>query len=216
MHASVGDRIVVKGHHVGERDRDAEILEVRGLDGEPPYVVRWSDDGHEGLFFPGPDATVQRSHAGASTAKRSVVAAADTEARELSLEECLELLDAHQVGRIAVLTDAAPVVVPVNYRLAPTSGLTWIAFRTRLGGIIERSSLYVSFEIDEIDDETHTGWSVLVRGTLHHVDPDSADFRGRFDSEPWVVERDAWMIIQPYRIEGRQLVPRAPSRSARP
>jgi hypothetical protein len=57
--ASVGDRLVIKGHHVGEPDRDAEILEVHGDDGMPPWLVRWSDDGHEGLFFPGPDATVQ-------------------------------------------------------------------------------------------------------------------------------------------------------------
>lgn len=59
MHASVGDRIIIKGHHVGEHDKDAEILEVRGSDGAPPYVVRWSDDGHEGLFFPGSDAQLQ-------------------------------------------------------------------------------------------------------------------------------------------------------------
>jgi hypothetical protein len=59
MKASVGDRIVVKGHHIGEAARDAEILEVRGADGAPPYFVRWSDDGHEGLFFPGPDANVE-------------------------------------------------------------------------------------------------------------------------------------------------------------
>jgi hypothetical protein len=59
MKAIVGDRLVIKGHHVGEPDRDAEILEVHGVDGAPPWLVRWSDDGHEGLFFPGPDATVQ-------------------------------------------------------------------------------------------------------------------------------------------------------------
>lgn len=64
MKASVGDRLVIKGHHVGESDRDAEIIEVRGEDGGPPYVVRWSDDGHEGLFFPGSDASVQRSRRG--------------------------------------------------------------------------------------------------------------------------------------------------------
>ena len=58
MQAKVGDRIVIKGHHVCEPDRDAEILEVHGPQGAPPYVVRWSDDGHEGLFFPGPDATL--------------------------------------------------------------------------------------------------------------------------------------------------------------
>jgi len=59
MHAEVGDRLVIKGHHVGEPDRDAEILEVRGDDGSPPFFVRWDDDGHEGLFFPGADATVE-------------------------------------------------------------------------------------------------------------------------------------------------------------
>lgn len=59
MQAKVGDRIVIKGHHVGEPDRDCEILEVRGHDGEPPYVVRWGDSGHEALFFPGSDAMVR-------------------------------------------------------------------------------------------------------------------------------------------------------------
>jgi hypothetical protein len=51
--------LVIKGHRVGEPDRDAEILAVRGDNGGPPYVVRWSDDGREGLFFPGSDAYVE-------------------------------------------------------------------------------------------------------------------------------------------------------------
>ena len=55
MHASVGDRIHVDGTHVSDHERDGEILEVRGKDGTPPYVVRWGD-GHEGLVFPGSDA----------------------------------------------------------------------------------------------------------------------------------------------------------------
>lgn len=58
MRASVGDRIVIKGHRIGEPDRDCEVLEVRRQDGEPPYVVRWADSGHECLFFPGSDASV--------------------------------------------------------------------------------------------------------------------------------------------------------------
>jgi hypothetical protein len=59
MQVAAGDRLVIKGHHIGEPDRDAEILEVHGDDGGPPYVVRWSDDGHEGLFFPGSDAVIE-------------------------------------------------------------------------------------------------------------------------------------------------------------
>lgn len=58
MNAAVGDRIIIKGHRVGEPSRDGEVLEVRGPDGGPPFVVRWGDSGHETLFFPGADATV--------------------------------------------------------------------------------------------------------------------------------------------------------------
>jgi len=59
MRATVGDRLVIKAHRIGEPDRDAQILAVRGEDGGPPFFVRWEDDGHEGLVFPGPDATVE-------------------------------------------------------------------------------------------------------------------------------------------------------------
>lgn len=57
MKADVGDRIVVRGHRQGDPDRAAEVVEVHGSDGAPPYVVRWGD-GHEGLYFPGTDARV--------------------------------------------------------------------------------------------------------------------------------------------------------------
>lgn len=59
MQASAGDRIVIKGHHIGEPERDCVIVAVRGEDGAPPYVVRWEDSGHDTLFFPGPDAVLE-------------------------------------------------------------------------------------------------------------------------------------------------------------
>lgn len=59
MRAAVGDRLVVRAHRVGEHDRGAEILAVEGEDGGPPYLVRWDEDGHEGLMFPGADAVVE-------------------------------------------------------------------------------------------------------------------------------------------------------------
>jgi hypothetical protein len=59
MHATVGDHIVIRGHHIGEHDRDCEIVGLSGAGDEPPYLVRWDDSGHESLFFPGPDATVR-------------------------------------------------------------------------------------------------------------------------------------------------------------
>jgi uncharacterized protein DUF1876/uncharacterized protein DUF1918 len=57
MEAAVGDRIVVAAAVLGGPMRDGEIIEV-GSHGGPPYLVRWSDDGRETLFFPGPDAHV--------------------------------------------------------------------------------------------------------------------------------------------------------------
>lgn len=61
MRAQPGDRIVLAGGHVGEMVRDGEIIDVRGPDGAPPYMVRWSD-GREGLVFPGPDAELRVAH----------------------------------------------------------------------------------------------------------------------------------------------------------
>jgi hypothetical protein len=58
LRARPGDRLVVRGHHQGERQRDGEILKVLGEDGAPPYLVRW-EDGHESEVFPGSDIFVQ-------------------------------------------------------------------------------------------------------------------------------------------------------------
>jgi Domain of unknown function (DUF1918) len=59
MEATVGDRLHIHGHNVGDPGRTGEIVEVRGSAGEPPYLVRF-DDGHTRLVFPGPDAVVER------------------------------------------------------------------------------------------------------------------------------------------------------------
>jgi hypothetical protein len=59
MRGAVGDRLIVKGHRIGEPDKGAEILAVEGEDGAPPYLVRWDVDGHQGLFFPDADAVIE-------------------------------------------------------------------------------------------------------------------------------------------------------------
>jgi hypothetical protein len=58
MQANTGDRLVVKGRHIGDPDREAVVLEVHGQDGAPPYLVRWND-GHESVFVPSSDTTVE-------------------------------------------------------------------------------------------------------------------------------------------------------------
>jgi nitroimidazol reductase NimA-like FMN-containing flavoprotein (pyridoxamine 5'-phosphate oxidase superfamily) len=130
----------------------------------------------------------------------------DARLEDLSLNACLSRLREHSVGRIAVVADEFPVVLPVNYRLVETTGVTWVAVRTRPGNVLERAPIPAAFEIDAIDPAHHQGWSVLVRGTLQHVNPDAADFRERFDPEPWLAsERNAWLVIEPFAITGRHL-----------
>jgi hypothetical protein len=58
MRATVGDRLHVHGRTVGAKDRFGEIIEVRGQEGTPPYVVRFPD-GHENLVYPGPDCVIE-------------------------------------------------------------------------------------------------------------------------------------------------------------
>jgi hypothetical protein len=58
MHAQPGERLLIHGRKVGAPEHAGEIIEVRGPDGEPPYLVRFTD-GHESLVYPGPDCVVE-------------------------------------------------------------------------------------------------------------------------------------------------------------
>lgn len=69
MRASVGDRLIIKGTHIDEPGRDGKIVEVRGADGTPPYVVRWAGSDHDALVFPGPDSEIR--HDAVQDASRS-------------------------------------------------------------------------------------------------------------------------------------------------
>jgi len=64
MRAVVGDRLHVPGRVVGSPDQLLEIVEIRGREGEPPYVVRRGE--HDVLVFPGPDASVRHVSPGST------------------------------------------------------------------------------------------------------------------------------------------------------
>jgi hypothetical protein len=59
MKANVGDRLVIDGTNLGERRRIGVVTKVSHPDGTPPYVVRWINDNHESVVFPGPTARVE-------------------------------------------------------------------------------------------------------------------------------------------------------------
>jgi hypothetical protein len=61
MKAKPGDRIIIAPPRIETAMRDGEILECRGPDGTPPFLVRWSD-GHENLLFPGPGSVLRVDH----------------------------------------------------------------------------------------------------------------------------------------------------------
>lgn len=81
----------------------------------------------------------------------------------LSRQQCFDLLQEHPVklGRIA-LAGPRPIILPVNYALDGES----VVFRTDPGtkfhAAVHRA--FVAFEVDHIEPEWRTGWSVLVRG----------------------------------------------------
>ena len=123
----------------------------------------------------------------------------------------------HRVGRIALLVDEYPLIVPVNYRLVVLPGRgTGSRFGRGPDGVIERADMYVAFEIDDVDAERREGWSVVVRGTLHHVDPDVADFVSvSILTAGSTTNRDAWMVIEAFQITGRALRDPTPRLGAR-
>ena len=57
MQAEVGDHIVIETAHLDPTRRHGEVVEVIGEDERRHYRVRWQD-GHESVYFPGPDARV--------------------------------------------------------------------------------------------------------------------------------------------------------------
>ncbi len=83
---------------------------------------------------------------------------------ELDRQECLELLAAKSVGRIAYAADYGARILPVNYVFAGDN----IIFRTVPDGQIFHHALssICAFEIDETDEFFESGWSVVAVGRL--------------------------------------------------
>ena len=126
----------------------------------------------------------------------------------MPLEECLGLLSTHHVGRLCVTENGFPVAFPVNYRIVPNvDGGAAIVIRTRAGSVLDQDTVPVGFEIDGVDEQSETGWSVVLRGTLHRADASTTPpWLHSWDPRPWVGPRDSWLYITPVEITGRRLV----------
>jgi nitroimidazol reductase NimA-like FMN-containing flavoprotein (pyridoxamine 5'-phosphate oxidase superfamily) len=125
---------------------------------------------------------------------------------QLSRESCLRCLRQGTVGRIAVVVNDDPIILPVNYRLVEPPSGPLLVVRTRPGNVIAQAFNNVAFEIDSIDPANQEGWSVLVQGELLHAYPASATVRELYEPDPWIVDdRSSWLFIDPFAISGREL-----------
>ena len=121
-------------------------------------------------------------------------------------EECVRLLAADEIGRLAVNVGHAPTILPVNYRMDGDA----VVFRSDSGTKVDTGPRApVSFEIDAFDREHRTGWSVVVSGRLEEVTPYDAETYDRVHDlpvEPWAGgEKSHWLRIVPSTITGRRI-----------
>jgi nitroimidazol reductase NimA-like FMN-containing flavoprotein (pyridoxamine 5'-phosphate oxidase superfamily) len=125
--------------------------------------------------------------------------------------ECLRLLGTGKLGRLVYSSRYGPMALPAEYAVHEGS----IVFRTaqdtytdedlRTG--IAHAEYHVAFEIDQLDLKTREGWTVLIRGSAHHVDTEAerTSIVGA-GVEPWIEGEPEHVIrITPARIWGHRI-----------
>lgn len=122
---------------------------------------------------------------------------------ELPDWETLELLDRETVGRLCVIEFGYPLAFPINYRIVREGEHTQVVFRADRHAAVARYEGPASFEVDQIDKERQTAWSVMVRGTLRRV----VGQHELPDTLPLVTEgRDQWVVLDVTAISGRRFI----------
>jgi nitroimidazol reductase NimA-like FMN-containing flavoprotein (pyridoxamine 5'-phosphate oxidase superfamily) len=125
---------------------------------------------------------------------------------ELNPSECFGLLARGRVGRLGLLVDDGPEILPVNYAIDGES----VLFRTSAESVLNRAAgQVVAFEVDEVDPSDGSGWSVLVKGRAQDIGDavDATSERLRALALPtWAPgQRDRWFHLVPDKVTGRRL-----------
>ena len=123
----------------------------------------------------------------------------------LDVDECMTLLGAERYGRIAYATTDGVEILPVNGVF--TEGA--IVFRTAYGDRLDAlaQGRTAAYEIDDVDRDRGTGWSVVVRGQTEEVSsPQELERLRRLPFEPWAPgRREHFVRLLPQRITGRRI-----------
>ena len=89
----------------------------------------------------------------------------------LSFATCLHLLASVPVGRVGFLADGEVQILPVNHLVDGQD----VVFRTTHGSKLSaaQGQRSMTFEADDYDERTHSGWSVVVNGRAEPIDEDA-------------------------------------------
>jgi transcriptional regulator with XRE-family HTH domain len=125
---------------------------------------------------------------------------------ELTVAECLRLLEPGGIGRVGFSTPDGPVMLPVNFTMSAGT----VIFRTAGSGFLagHADGGEAGFEVDRLDEAMREGWSVLVLGPAEQVaDPaEVTSLREHAAVWPWAGgEREVYVRIAPGRISGRRI-----------
>jgi len=127
----------------------------------------------------------------------------------LPFDECLRLLASVPVGRVGFVADGEVVVLPVNHVVDGQD----VIFRTAHGSKVSAAEGQnrAAFEADYYNEQTRSGWSVLVNGRAEVVDAEAdiqrmAPSLSRLGVYPWVtaVQHPFWIRIRLTSVSGRQ------------
>jgi nitroimidazol reductase NimA-like FMN-containing flavoprotein (pyridoxamine 5'-phosphate oxidase superfamily) len=124
----------------------------------------------------------------------------------LSPPECLRLLTDKPVGRVGFWAPDGPQVLPVNHAVVDGNVVFRVAAHTAMARALHDST--VAFEVDDIDDLTRTGWSVLVVGKAEYVEDPSAmtEMWGRRLPDPWAPGTRTLVVrVVTQRVSGRRI-----------
>lgn len=125
----------------------------------------------------------------------------------LTRAECVRLLSTQRVGRLGLSVEALPVVLPVNFALLDDRIVVRSGPGTKLDAALEGA--VVAFEIDELDEGSETGWSVLVQGIADVIcEPDDVERARSLNLRPWAGGvKDRFVQISTDVVSGRRLLP---------
>ena len=110
------------------------------------------------------------------------------------------------MGRVAFVDADGPVVLPVNFVLDGNTVLFCTSSANTIGRHLDSAT--VAFEVDEFDDVTQSGWSVLVRGMASFVSTHELSRDECLRPFSWADGvRTLVVRVTPVSVTGRRLLP---------